>query len=198
MIDLTGLDILLVIATDEFRDEEYREPAEALARAKAGVVIASSSKNPCIGMLGLKVTPDLLISEINVSDYAAVVFIGGKGASEYFDNPAAHKIAQDAIAQDKFVAAICIAPSTLANAGLLNGKKATCFPSERGNLAAKGANVVNESVVRDGQIITADGPQSAKAFAKALCDALAETLPPPEEHEELELPRIPRERPDEL
>ncbi len=174
MIDLTGKDVLMVVASNDFRDEEYREPAEALARAKAGVDIASSSKKVSTGMLGHTVTPDLLLSEVDVSKYAAVIFVGGRGASEYFDDPTAHKIAQDAAADGKLVCAICIAPSTLANAGLLEGKKATCFRSEKDNLTKKGAQVVEQGVVRDGNIITADGPESAKAFAKAVCEALAE------------------------
>ena len=172
MSDLTGMDVLMVVASNNFRDEEYREPAEALARAMAGVVVASSSKHECTGMLGYKITPDLLLSEVDLSKYAAVVFIGGSGAVEYFEDPTAQKLARDALAQGKLVGAICIAPSILANAGLLKGKRATCFSSEKANLTTKGAEFVGEGVVRDGKIITADGPSSAKAFANAMSEAL--------------------------
>ena len=197
MIDLTGMDALLIIASSDFRDEEYREPATALARAMAGVVIASSSKDAAIGMSGSRVVPDLLLPEVDVSKYAAIVFIGGSGASEYFQDAAAHKIAQDAVEQDKLVCAICIAPSTLANAGVLKGKKATCFTSEKANLEAKGAKVVEKNVVRDGKIITADGPDSAAAFAKTICEALAEEQPEEEPPAaELEREDWPNERPD--
>jgi len=176
-MDLMGMDVLMVIASRDFRDEEYREPAAALAHAKAGVVVASSTRDEVTGMLGYKVKPDLLLSEVDVSRYAAVVFVGGSGASEYFNDAMAHRIAQEAAAKGKLVCAICIAPSTLANAGLLKGRKATCFASERGNLKAKGAIVVAQGVVRDGKVITADGPGNAKGFAKAICEALAETVP---------------------
>jgi len=175
MADLMGLDVLMVVASRDFRDEEYREPAQALAHAKAGVVVASSSKAEATGMLGHAVTPDLLLWQVNVSKFAAVIFVGGSGASEYFDDPTAHKIARDALAEGKLVAAICIAPSTLANAGLLKNKKATCFPSERENLKQHGAKLVDQPVVHDGNILTADGPESARAFAKTLCDALIKT-----------------------
>jgi len=197
MIDLTGMDVLMVIASSDFRDEEFREPAQALAHAMAGVDIASSSKDVAVGMLGCRVTPDLLLSEVDVSKYAAVIFVGGSGAKEYFRNADAHKLARDAVEQDKLVGAICIAPSTLANAGVLKGKKATCFSSEKDNLAAKGAKVVKKNVVRDGKIITADGPESASAFAKAICEALAEERPE-EEPPALDPARNdwPNERPD--
>jgi protease I len=197
MIDLTGMDVLLVIASNDFRDEEYREPAQALARAMAGVVIASSSKEPAVGMFGGSVTPDLLLTDVDVSNYAAVIFVGGSGASEYFKDAAAHKIAQDAVEQGKLACAICIAPSTLANAGVLKGKKATCFASEKANLEAKGAKVVKENVVRDGKIITADGPDSSAAFAKTICEALGEGRPqeaPPAAEQDRE--DWPNERPD--
>jgi len=195
MIDLTGMDVLMVIASGDFRDEEYREPAQALARAMAGVVVASSSKSDSVGMFGLHVTPDLLLSEVDVSKYAAVVFIGGSGASEYFNDATAHKIARDAADQGQLVCAICIAPSTLANAGLLKGKKATCFPAEKANLVAKGAKFANKGVVCDGKIITADGPDNAAAFAKAICEALAKGQPK-KELPEAARENWPNERPD--
>ncbi len=184
MEDLTGIDVLMVVASGNFRDEEYREPAEALAHAKAGVVVASSSRDVCQGMLGHTVTPDLLLSDVDVSNYSAVIFVGGSGAGEYFDNPTAHRIARDTVAQGKLLGAICIAPSTLANAGLLKGKKATCYSSERKNLKAKGAKLVDEPVVRDGDLITADGPDSAHLFGKTVVEALLETVEaePPGEH----------------
>jgi len=183
MIDLTDLDVLMVIASNDFRDEEYLEPAEALARAKAGVAVASSSNEVAIGVNGHRVMPDLTLPEAKVADYAAVIFVGGAGSREFFDDPVAHRIAREAAEQGKFVCAICIAPSILANAGLLKGKEATCFPSERENLVAKGAKFVEQGVVRDGKIITADGPQSARLFGKAICDALTEGRPeePPRE-----------------
>ena len=197
MQDLTGMDVLMVVASRNFRDEEYREPAEALAHAKAGIVVASSSRDVCQGMLGHTVTPELLLSDVDVSNYSAVIFVGGSGASEYFDNPTAHQIAQDTVAQGKLLGAICIAPSTLANAGVLKGKKATCYSSERKNLKTKGAKLVDEPVVRDGDLITADGPDSAHAFGRAVCEALAEGRPEDKPSEALKHrgEDVPRDRP---
>ena len=197
MIDLDGMDVLLIVANSDFRDEEYREPARALAHVMAGVVVASSSKEPCVGMFGHTVTPDLLLSEVDVSKYAAVIFVGGSGAKEYFDDPAAQQIAREAAEQDKVLAAICIAPAILANAGVLKGKRATCFPSEKKALAARGAKVVDEGGVRDGKIITADGPDNAGLFARTICEALAEEMPEEPPPPELARDDWPSERPDE-
>ena len=76
--------------------------------------------------------------------------------------------------QDKLLAAICFAPVTLARAGVLDGKRATVWKSEKGQLTAAGAEYVAERVVTDGKLITGDGPTAAETFGKALVKALAE------------------------
>ena len=124
-------------------------------------------------MLGARVKPQVLLSDVSAEDFDAVVFVGGSGASVYFDDPTAHALARAAADGRKVLAAICIAPSTLANAGLLAGKRATCWSSEAANLKAKGAHYTGSPVERDGLIITGQGPQAARQFASALVDALA-------------------------
>jgi len=173
MADLSGKKVVMIIASRNFRDEEFQEPYNLLKESGAEVTVASSSLETAHGMLGATAKPDILIGDINVADYDAVIFVGGSGSSEYFDDPTAHKIAQEAASSGKVLCAICIAPSTLANAGVLKGKKATAFASEAGNLRAKGANYTGAGVEIDGNIITADGPGSAAQFAKAIADALA-------------------------
>ncbi len=163
---------VLIIAHKNFRDEELFGPKEALEKSGVAVTVASSSMGAASGMRGAVVEPDMLIGDINVGDYDAVVFIGGSGASEYFDDPTAHSIAWEASSSGKLLGAICIAPSTLANAGLLAGKKATCFPSEEANLKLRGADLTGADIEIDGKIITAEGPSSAERFGQALVEAL--------------------------
>jgi len=160
--------VLMIIAAQGFQDEEFGQPYNLLTRLGATVKIACSQKNKATGMFGREVQPDLLIEECKVDDYDAVIFIGGAGASEYFDNQTAQALARAAGAKDKVLGAICIAPATLANAGVLKGKRATSFPSEQGRLAAKGAQLVKQNVVVDGKLVTAVGPQAARDFAEAL------------------------------
>lgn len=116
------------------------------------------------GMFGGTVKPDTTLEDVDVSRFDALVFVGGSGAKIYFDDPTAHRLAREAYENGRVVAAICIAPSTLANAGLLGGKKATCFPSESQNLREKGAVYTGKPVEQDGRIVTADGPGSAREF----------------------------------
>jgi protease I len=78
------------------------------------------------------------------------------------------------VKKEKIVGAICIAPVTLANAGILTGKKATVFESETKKLKDKGANCTRKNVERDGKTITANGPKAAKEFGETIAKALAE------------------------
>ena len=174
MGSIDGKKVLLIIASNKFRDEELFECRKVLDQAGAVTTVASSKVGTITGMLGGEAEVTLDIKKVKANDYDAVVFIGGTGASEYFNDPTAHKIAQETVATGKVLGAICIAPSTLANAGLLKGKKATCYISEKANLIAKGANYTGKGVEVDGKIITADGPGSAKAFGQAIVKALQE------------------------
>jgi protease I len=170
---LSGKKIIMVIAKNKFRDEEYREPREVLEREGAVVTVASSSGETSTGMLGLKVKPNVLIGDVREEDFDGIVFVGGGGAAEYFNDPAAHRLARSFFDHGKLTSAICIAPATLANAGVLKGKKATSFPSSEAALRSKGAVVTNEPVVADGRIVTAVGPEAARKFGEKLVDVLS-------------------------
>lgn len=175
-INLKGTKAVFIIAKNNFRDEELAVPVDYLRARQCNVKIASTGMGEARGMLGMTVQPDMLYTDINPDDFDLIVFVGGSGASCYFDDAKSHEIARAAVAQGKLLAAICIAPSTLARAGVLKGVRATCFPSQRRDLRNCGAIVEDGPVVRDGNIITAVGPEAAEPFAKALALALAERL----------------------
>jgi len=164
--------VLMIIAPDNFRDEELREPRRILQQHGATVVIASTARREYTGMKGMKVTPDLTLKQVNVADYGAIVFIGGVGAKTYWNHPTALQIAKDTVRLKKVLGAICIAPVILANAGVLKGKRATVWSSEAGRLRAKGAIYTGASVEVDGRIITGNGPEAAVKFGHALARTL--------------------------
>ncbi len=163
---------LMIIAKTNFRDEEYSEPRKVLEANGIEVVVASSSLAAARGMLGMTIKPDILIDDVMVSNYDAIIFVGGSGADEYYTNQKALSIAKESVDSGKVLAAICIAPVTLANAGVLNGKRATVFSSKIANIKAKGAIYVSEDVVQDGNMITACGPKAANAFGEAIVGAM--------------------------
>ena len=169
---LDGKKVLMIIASNNFRDEEYSDPRKALEDAGARVTVACSTLDTAKGKLGLEVKPDILIGNVKESDYDGVVFVGGGGSKEYFDSPVAHKLAQNFYSHNKLTSAICIAPAVLANAGLLKQKRATSFPSSAETLKAKGAVFTGGDVESDGKLVTGSGPEAAKKFGEKLVEVL--------------------------
>jgi protease I len=159
---------LLIIAPEMFRDEEYAEPKQVLESAGFDVTTASVEAGVCTGRFGLGAVADVALRDAVPEHFDVVAFIGGPGARVYFEDPEAQRIARGALEADKVLGAICIAPSILGNAGLLDGVTVSSFPSEETNLLASGAIWTGRPVEVDGRIVTANGPEAAAAFGEAL------------------------------
>lgn len=163
---------VMVIAPENFRDEEYETPRRLLEEAGVRVTLASSSMDPATGKLGSIVQPDLLLEDIRTWEYDCLVFVGGGGASVYFDDERAFSLARRAVEDGLVVGAICIAPHILAKAGLLDGVKATVFESEIDVLEEHGALYTGADVESDSRIVTARGPEVAGEFGRTLVEVL--------------------------
>ena len=162
----------MIIAPQNFRDEELIHTREELERAGGKVTVASMTTDSAKGMFGAIAQPDITLEQINVDNFDAIVFVGGSGSEIYFDNPKAQNIAKEAHSKNKLLTAICIAPSILANANLLQGKRATVWAGDKyiNILRSKGANYTGESVTQDNRIITANGPEAARQFGRAIVE----------------------------
>jgi protease I len=163
--------VLMIIAPIDFRDEEYFDTRKVLEDDGNEIVVANSTGQPSKSKFGKVVNPDKNFYNIDAKDFGAIVFVGGAGSSQYFDNKRALDLAREFNEDEKVVAAICIAPSILANAGILNGRRATAFPSERENINAVGT-FTGSSVEVDEKIITANGPDAAVEFGKKIAEAI--------------------------
>jgi protease I len=173
---LTGKRILMVIAPEDFRDEELFTPKAIFEAEGATVTIASTRLGPARGMLGGSASPDLLIADARADDYDAIVVVGGMGSPTYlWPNEALHRLLQEADARGKIIGAICLSPAVLARAGLLRGRRATVYVTEASlsELHRGGARYQEVDVVTDGRIITASGPQAAAEFGRAISAELA-------------------------
>ncbi|MHC4543002.1 MAG: DJ-1/PfpI family protein [Planctomycetota bacterium] len=164
---------VLIVGRENFRDEELFETRRVLTEAGVNTVVASTRTGTIRGMLGRVTEATILVNDIVVNDYDAIIFIGGAGATEYFQSRAAWNISRETVQKRKVLGAICIAPAILANAGLLKGVRVTGFPTERDRLQRAGALYTGVPVERDGLIITGDGPIAAALFGRAIADALA-------------------------
>ena len=157
-------------------DEEYLYPREILEEEGINVSVASRSLGEACGMLGARIEPDLLLSEAKVDEYDGIIFIGGIGARLYWNDEQALRICQEAISEGKILAAICIAPVILAYAEVLEGVKATVWPSEKNRLVERGAIYTGRKIEFDGEIITANGPNAVLDFGNKIPEALKENL----------------------
>ena len=162
--------ILMVIAPKNFKDEEYYIPKEIFETM--GIrVSTSSTSSEAVSVAGRKQVIDVTLDKAT-SNYDAVMFVGGPGAIVLFDNEKAWNLAREFFKKNKLVAAICIAPSILANAGILQGKRATAFPSEETTLLKKNAIYTGNLVTIDGNIITGKNPGAARELSSQIIKIL--------------------------
>jgi len=166
--------ILMVIAPKDFRDEELFETKEELIESGLRTVTASISKGICTGTKNGKTIAEVELKNLDTDNYHAVIFVGGPGSRVYFENPEAHRIAKEMAADQKTVAAICIAPIILAKAGLLKDRSATVHATETETLKKLGAHYTGLALTQDENIITANGPQSARAFGELISKNITE------------------------
>ena len=170
--------ILMVVAFKDFRDEEYFVPKEILEKNGFTVETTSSQIGLAVGVEGGEVEIKKTAKEIETKDYEGVIFIGGPGMTKELDNLNFQKLAQDFYQENKLVSAICIAPALLAKAKILENKRATIWSSPLDKSAIKilkenNAIYVDQPVVLDGKIITANGPLAAQEFGQAIVNFLS-------------------------
>lgn len=176
MAKLQGIKVALVIAPEAFRDEELFVPQEQLKEAGAQAIIASTKTGEAKGMLGGTAQVETTIKDLKSSELDAVVVVGGMGSPDHlWGNSELHNLVNELHKADKLVAAICLSGAALANAGILNGKKATVWecPESLEALENGKAEYVKQPVVQDGKIITANGPEAAPEFAELIINELS-------------------------
>jgi protease I len=180
-MELKGKKIVMIVAADKFRDEEYDIPNALLTEQGVKITVASTQKGPLKGMLGKKATAELTLDEVKVDDYNGIIFVGGQGTPSIRSNPKSTELAKAFFDKNKLVAAICWAPTILAKATILeNGRKATVWLGDDPEYKMKtsqvltehGGHFVAQKVVVDGNIITANGPDAAMKFAEAIIKML--------------------------
>lgn len=142
--------------------------ADLLRRAGVDVTIASASGHKQLtGSHGIRIIADKLAEDVDFADVDLVVLPGGiPGTPNLAANKTVTTTCTAFAAAGKKVAAICAAPSILADLGLLKGKRATAYSSFQDKLT--GATVLDEEVVTDGNIITSYGLGGAIPFALEL------------------------------
>jgi protease I len=176
MVDLSKARVLM-LATNGFEQSELFEPRKALLDAGAQVTLAAPTPDPITGEKGGEkgesITPDATIAQVKTEDYDALVLPGGVGNPDKLRmDRRAVEIVREFFDAGKIVAAICHAPWLLIEADVVDGKRATSWPSLRTDLANAGASVLDEEVVVDGKLITSRKPADIPAFNRAVIHCL--------------------------
>lgn len=164
--------ILYVMAYKNFQDEEYFETKKIFENNGYKTKISSSIIGKGQGKLGSSVNIELLFSEVDTVNFDAIIFVGGLGCITLWDDWRAQGLAKLFLENKKIVAGIGSGVVIMANAGILKNIKATCSTADESHVRHGEADIVGDNVVVSGNIITANGPKSAKEFANTLINIL--------------------------
>ena len=158
----------LIISGDLFEDTELLVPLYRLLEENIGVDIASINTGTITGKHGYKVTVPFSLDEIDPSSYDLLILPGGKAPAKLRENEKLLSIVRHFFDENKPVAAICHGPQILVSAGVLTGRKATCYKSVAKELKNTGADYRDEEVVVDGNLITSRIPADLPAFSREI------------------------------
>lgn len=164
--------ILFILPKKDFNEVEFLTTKRILEKGGCKIFIASDAASFCEGKNGLKFKNDVSFFNLNENNFSAIVFIGGNGVKEYWNNQILHKTARKFFEKKKITAAICSAPVILANAGILKNMDATCYPNDKMELTKAGAEFKDENVIVRKNIITARDADSSEEFAGAILNKL--------------------------
>lgn len=164
--------MIYVFLANGFEEIEALAPVDILRRAKADVKTVGVTGREVTSSRGVVVKADISADEIVLNDdLEMIVLPGGMPGTLNLESSDKVQSAVDFCADnDRYIAAICAAPSILGHKGLLKGKTATSFPKFNGDL--EGANVVDDLVAVDGKIITAKGAGASIEFGLTLAQLI--------------------------
>lgn len=163
--------MILVPLAEGFEEIEAITIIDVLRRAGLDVVTASLSDNIVIGSHNISIISDTLLGDIDVSKVDIIVLPGGMPGSRNFQNSSILvEMIKQVFSENKLLAAVCAAPIVLAKAGILNGKKATCYPGFESEL--DGAEYIEAPYVMDGTILTGRGPGAVMGFVLKLVEII--------------------------
>ena len=165
----------LIVSADHFEDSELLYPLYRLQEEGLQVDVASIARGKINGKHGYEIVVDKALRDIEPKAYDLLVLPGGKAPSKLRKEPAAVAIAQDFMRSNKPVAAICHGPQILITAGVLEGRRATCYHSVAEELQESGALYEDSKVVVDGKLVTSRQPSDLPAFMREILRLLEKT-----------------------
>lgn len=166
---------ILVLAEDLYEDLELWYPVLRFREEGAQVVLVGTGKKTYQGKHGYPVTVDLGIDSVTGNEFHAVIIPGGYAPDRLRRYPNVLSLIRDMYEGGKVVAAICHAAWVPISAGIVKGKRMTCFSSIKDDLVNAGALYEDSEVVRDGRLISSRQPADLGAFCREIIQALAKS-----------------------
>lgn len=163
---------VLIVSADHFEDSELLAPYYRFLEEGFQVDVASMHKGKITGKHGYEVDVTKTLEEINPEEYDLLFLPGGKAPEAVRKEESALKIARHFFSADKPVAAICHGPQTLITAGLLKGRRATCYHSVANEMKEAGVDYQDREVVVDGNLVTSRQPSDIPAFMREVMKTL--------------------------
>lgn len=164
-----------LLATHGFEDSELEKPLEALRAAGAEVVIVSEKSGTITGKNGTEILATSSVEDVSADEFDSLMLPGGvENPDRLRMNETAVEFVRDFFAQHKPVAAICHAPWLLIEAGVVEGRTVTSWPSLKTDLVNAGAHWVDEEVVTDNGLVTSRNPDDLPAFCEKMVEEFAE------------------------
>lgn len=155
-----------------FEETEAIAPLDLLRRAGVEILTVGINGKTITGSHRIKVEADITIGEMDLTNMEMVVIPGGLGGvASLRDCPAALDVLKFGWDNEKYVAAICAGPTVLADLGITDGLRATCYPGQEQNMGSAQMQE-NAAVVTDGRLITGTSAGCAIPFGLALIEAL--------------------------
>lgn len=164
---------MLIFLENGFEDSEFIYPYYRFQEEGYKLDIAATkAKQQYTGEHGVTFTSDMSVDDVDLNDYDAVIVPGGKGPDKMRLNNRFAEIITDANTKGMVIAAICHGPQVLISADVVRGKTLTSWPSVQVDLRNAGANVVDQSSVTDGNIVTSRWPADLPDFCAATINLL--------------------------
>ncbi|MDD2720501.1 MAG: DJ-1/PfpI family protein [Gallionella sp.] len=161
----------LVLFAEGSEELEAISIVNILRRAGVTVTLAGLTGGALRGARGVTIQPDTTLDAVLHDSFDLLVLPGGQpGTRNLRADARVIQLVQEMVQQGRYVAAICAAPSVLAAAGLLTGKRATCFPTCLDEFPE--VQLSSAAIVEDGNLITSRGPGTAMDFALLLAERL--------------------------
>jgi protease I len=175
---LSGKNVAVLVEKG-FEEVELTSPVDRLKNEGANVTVISPSEGTVRAWAktdwGKEIPVDVSLDEASPEDFDALLLPGGvMNPDKLRTNQEAVEFVKNFFVNDKPVAAICHGPWTLIEAGVVDGKKMTSYPSIKTDLMNAGANWVDQEVVVDNGLVTSRSPKDLDAFNAKMVEEFAE------------------------